>query len=321
MRKKKITTVALSMSLGAPRRMLAVLTVVGSVVAMIAITGGSASATFPGKNGRIAFATDTGSSPQVIKTVKRDGTNVRRVVGHATDPNWAPDGSKIVFERDTKGGCSIQISNPNGSGIVDLTAGLGGCAQDPSFAPNGRRIFFTCNNRAIWRMDLSGGARKRLRVMPAPLELDGGDPNVAPDGRSIAFVATRGDGLRALFAVNAHGRHFRRLTSFGLQAGSRIDWSPSGGQIVFTEYKGGGPGNVAIIRPDGSSLVQITHYDGNLGVGGAVYSPDGRWILFRRQNDATGRYAIWKMRPDGSQRTRVRNMGVLFVTLDWGPQP
>lgn len=318
--KKTITTVAFSMSLGAPRRMLAALTVFGLVVAVLAITGGSASATFPGSNGRIAFATDTGTSPQVIKTVKRDGTNLRRVVAHAVDPDWAPDGSKIVFERDLKGGCSIQISNPNGSGIVDLTGLRSGCEQDPSFTPDGRRILFTRNNRTIWRMNLTGGARTRVRRMPAQLELDAGDPNVSPGGGIIAFLGTRSDGLRALYTVKSDGSHLHRITSFVWALGFRIDWAPSGRHIVFTEYRAGGPGNTAVVRPDGSGLVQLTHYSGDLGAGGAVYSPDGRWIVFRRQNDATGRYAIWKMRPDGSQRTRVRNMGVLFVTMDWGSQ-
>ncbi len=89
---------------------------------------------------------------------------------------------------------------------------------------------------------------------------------------------------------------------------------------MFTEYQDG-PGNMDIIRPDGSGLKQVTHYDGDLGAGGAVYSPDGRWILYRLQNDVTGKYAIWKMRPDGSQRTRIRGLGVKFVNLDWGPEP
>ena len=110
-----------------PRRMLAILTVFGSVVAVLAITGGSASATFPDKNDRIAFATDTGTSPQVIKTVKRDGTDLTRVVSHAVDPDWAPYGSKILFERDHKGGCSIEFSTRKGMKIVDLTGSLGGC--------------------------------------------------------------------------------------------------------------------------------------------------------------------------------------------------
>lgn len=302
-----------------PRRMLAILTVVGVVVGVLAVTGGSASATFPGKNGRIAFATDTGTSPQVIKTVKRDGTDLTRVAAHALSEDWAPDGRTIVFERDHKGGCSIQISNPNGSGIVDLTGSRSGCEQDPSFTPDGRRILFTRNNRAIWRMNLTGGARTRVRRVPDQLKLDAGDPNVSPGGGTIAFVGTR-RGLRALYTVKSDGSHLHRITSFVWALGYRIDWAPSGRHIVFTEYRAGGPGNTAVIRPDGSGLVQLTHYSGDLGAGGAVYSPDGRWIVFRRQNDATSKYAIWKMRPDGSQRTRVRNMGVLFVGLDWGPQ-
>jgi Tol biopolymer transport system component len=300
--------------------MLAILTVVALVVGVLAVTGGSASATFPGKNGRIAFATDTGISPQVIKTVKRDGTDLTRVIAHAVDPDWAPDGRTIVFERDHKGGCSIQISNPNGAGIVDLTGSRSGCEQDPSFTPDGRRILFTRNNRAIWRMNLTGGARTRVYRAPGQLELDGGDPNVSPGGGMIAFVGTR-RGLRALYTVKSDGSHLHRITSFVWALGFRIDWSPSGRHIVFTEYRAGGPGNTAVIRPDGSGLVQLTHYSGDLGAGGAVYSPDGRWIVFRRQNDATSKYAIWKMRPDGSQRARIRNIGVLFVTLDWGPQP
>jgi Tol biopolymer transport system component len=290
------------------------------VVGVLAVTGGSASATFPGKNGRIAFATDTGSSPQVIKTVKRDGTDLTRVAAHAVSEDWAPDGRTIVFERDHKGGCSIQLSNPNGSGIVDLTGSRSGCEQDPSFTPDGRRILFTRNNRAIWRMNLRGGARTRVRRMPDRLQLDAGDPNVSPGGGIIAFVGTRSDGLRALYTVKPDGSHLRRITSFAWALGYRIDWAPSGRHIVFTEYRAGGPGNTAVIRPDGSGLVQLTHHSGDLGAGGAVYSPDGRWILYRHQNDAVSRYSLWRMRPDGSRRTRIRNMGVRFVGLDWGPQ-
>jgi TolB protein len=303
---------------------LALLATMGLVVGVLAISGGSASATYPGKNGRIAFATDSGSSPQVIMTMKRDGTDLQRVAAHAVSPHWAPDGSMIVFERDHTSGptfCSIEISNPDGSGIVDLTGARSGCEQDPSFTPDGRRIAFVRNQRAIWRMNLTGGARTLVRRMPARVELDGGDPNVSPGGGIIAFVVTRSDGLRALYTVKSDGGHLRRITSFAWALGFRIDWAPSGRLIVFTEYRGGGPGNTAIIRPDGSGLVQLTHYRGDLGAGGAVYSPDGHWILYRHQNDAVSRYSIWKMRPDGSQRTRIRGMWVKVVTLDWGPQP
>ncbi|MDP9317927.1 MAG: hypothetical protein M3O94_02405, partial [Actinomycetota bacterium] len=155
----------------------------------------------------------------MIKTVKRDGTDIKRVVAHAVAPDWAPDGSKIVFERDDTSGCSIQISNPDGSGIVDLTGARSGCEQDPSFTPDGRRILFVRNQRAIWRMNLTGGARTRVRRVSAQVVLDGGDPNVSPGGGIIAFVVTRSDGLRALYTVKSDGTQLNRITSFRLEAG------------------------------------------------------------------------------------------------------
>lgn len=307
-----------------PRRRFSIVAFLMLLIGVLAITAGSAGATYPGKNGRIAFATDSGDSPQVIMTMKRDGTDMQRVVARALAPDWAPDGSTIVFDREHAGGpvfCSIEIARPGGGGIVDLTGGRHGCEADPSFTPDGRRILFTRNQRAIWRMNLTGGARTLVRRVPAPIFLDGGDPNVSPGGGTIAFVGTRSDdGLRALYTIRSDGSHLNRITSFGWALGSRIDWAPSGRHILFTEFRAGGPGNTAVIRPDGSGLVLLTHYSGDLGAGGAVYSPDGRWILYRHQNDAVGRYAIWKMRPDGSQRTRIRAMWVKVVTMDWGPQ-
>lgn len=306
----------------APRRMFSMLATVGLVAGLVGIVAPSAHATFPEKDGRIAFATDPGTGPQVIKTVRRNGTDLQRVVAHALNPDWAPDGSTIVFTRvhgtDTCG--SIEISNPDGSGIVDLTGARSGCEHDPSFTPDGRRIVFIrdCDgcHQAIWRMNLKGGGRTRIRRVPS--KLGGGDPNVSPDGRTIAFIGAKTDSLQAVYTVRMNGRGLNRITAFS-HLGLRLDWSPSGGDIVFTSYQDG-PGNTVVIRPDGSGLVQVTHYSGDLGAGGAVYSPDGRWILYRRQNDTTSRYEIYKMRPDGSQRTLVKRLNVRFVNLDWGPR-
>ena len=170
-------------------------------------------------------------------------------------------------------------------------------------------------------MNLTGGARKLVLRVPASIFLDGGDPDVSPGGGMIAFVGTRSDGLRALYTGKSDGSHLTRITSFGWALGSRIDWAPSGRHIVFTEYRAGGAGNTAVIRPDGSGLELLTHYSGDLGAGGAVYSPDGRRILYRhlrtmrRAETPYGRCV-----PNGSQRTRIRGMWAKVVTMDWGPQ-
>jgi hypothetical protein len=44
-------------------------------------------------------------------------------------------------------------------------------------------------------------------------------------------------------------------------------------------------------------------------------------VLYRRQNNAIRKYSIWKMHPDGGQRTRIEGIGVLFWCVDWGPRP
>ncbi len=290
---------------------------------MVVLATTPATATYHGKNGRIAFATETGG-PQIVRTIKQDGSDRVTVAWNALDPNWSPDGTKIVYTHVNATGptaCSIVISDPDGSEAVDLTGTHKGCDSGPSFTPDGHAIVFIhrcdgCDRQAVWRMDRHGGGRARIRGMPPHVE--GNDPNVSPDGRMIAFQGQKTETRGALFTVKMNGSNLRRITSFALRVGSRIDWAPNGAHIVFTHYSGGGPGNTALIRPDGSGLRFITHYAADIGAQGAVYSPDGRWIVFRRQDNAAARFNIWKMRPDGSDTRHIRGLVGGFCCLDWG---
>jgi Tol biopolymer transport system component len=305
------------------RRLTSVLAVATAICSLV-FTTVPAQATYSGKNGRIAFATDRGHGPTVVKTIKKDGTDLRHVAWNAGDPDWAPDGTKIAFTRFHPTGplgCSIEISNPDGTGVVDLGGSKGGCNFGPTFMPNGHRIVYVHDNamghQVILSMDRHGGDRSRIRPIPAGLEAH--EPRVSPGGMRIAIQLSKSDTLRALFVLHTNGRGLRRLTPFKLNVGTVVDWSPSGDLIVFTELQDG-PGNTMLIRPDGSGLTQITHFSGKTGAGGASFSPSGQWIVFRRQNDADGRFAIWRMHPDGSHRKRIRSLPVAFGGLDWGPK-
>src|SRR5713226_4282001 len=81
-------------------------------------------ATYPGKNGKIAFSTDFGPDPQIF-TVNPDGSGQTQITsdadGHATNPDWSPDGSKIVFQGDATGAWEIYVMNPDGSDREQLT--------------------------------------------------------------------------------------------------------------------------------------------------------------------------------------------------------
>ena len=49
------------------------------------------------------------------------------------------------------------------------------------------------------------------------------------------------------------------------------------------------------------------------------FTPSGHWIVFRLQSETL--HSLWKMRPDGSDRTRIRRLPFVFGGLEWGLQP
>src|SRR5262245_10968860 len=87
----------------------------------------TAHATFPARNGLIAFQADTGSGYQLY-TVRPNGRDLRQIThvdGDAIKPDWSPDGRRIAFALDE---CSVAIMNADGSGLRVLPSQTpGGC--------------------------------------------------------------------------------------------------------------------------------------------------------------------------------------------------
>ena len=103
------------------------------------------------------------------------------------------------------------------------------------------------------------------------------------------------------------------------------DWAPDGRHLVFSKNGIGHPpgisANIATIRPDGTHLRLITHYEGG-DVQALVgsYSPDGRWIVFRLEDH--GLSGLYKMRPDGSHMRVILPLSNFKPrSIDWGAKP
>ena len=74
----------------------------GVVVVMLAITAVSASATFPGRNGRIVYWNTIGGGDlgkNQIFTIRPNGAGRQRLTyrGESDSPDWAPHGHRIVY--------------------------------------------------------------------------------------------------------------------------------------------------------------------------------------------------------------------------------
>jgi len=305
-----------------------------AALALVVLAALPARATNPGKNGSIAFEGDRGSGFEVYID-EADGTGLTQVTNIAgTDqptPDWSPDGTLIVFAAVQGNRCSIHLMHPDGTSLSDLTGDHKGCERYPAFTANGQRLLFTvqrCQHCpvVIATMNLQGGDRRRIlssRRVPASGPVDLVGPAISPVSRTLAFAANEEEAPgKAVFTVRMDGSHLTKIVPFRLDVSSKLDWSPDGERLLYTPYidfpKGHVP-NVFTVRPDGSGVRQLTHESGDAAAISGSYSPNGRWIVYRRETP--NRFVQLKMHPDGTDKTVIRHLSFAPRSQDWGPQP
>jgi Tol biopolymer transport system component len=290
--------------------------------ALLLATAASAQATYRGRNGLIAFHSQTAAGAQIF-TVRPNGKDLRqitRVAGDAIMADWSPDGRRIAFEIDTPDTAKVALMNADGSGVVTLP-GIGMFNGDPSFTPDGRRIvygFFDGERPGVASMRLDGSHQRLIGYN------DGEDPNVSPDGRTISITCNQvPEVLQALCTFPATGGPVTPITPFGAEVGAKSDWAPDGRQLVFTDHADlpnpGDSANVGVVRPNGTDEHLLTHFSGGqVNAFAGSYAPDGRWIVMRLEDH--GRYGLYKMHPDGTHLRAIlplSNFAPRFI--DWGP--
>ncbi|MEZ4415741.1 MAG: amidohydrolase family protein [Gemmatimonadota bacterium] len=120
--------------------------------------------------------------------------------------------------------------------------------------------------------------------------------DVSPDGQTILF-----DLLGDLYTVPRAGGAATRLTS-GMAMDLQPVFSPDGSRILFVSDRSGNE-NLWTIAADGSDPQAVTNDRGNLHYDDPEWSPDGEYILVRRNDEDTsntGRQA-WLVHVDGGR--------------------
>ena len=256
----------------------------------------TASATFPGINGKIAFV---GGDYGGISVMNPDGSGRTKLTDDGLNPTWSPDGTKIAFRQVSFVG--ITVMNADGTNVKQLTNMR--YDSDPTWSPDGTKIVFirvTSENpfrTNIFFMNADGtGVRQLTNVTDTESQ---SSPEWSPDGTKIAFSCQLGVSAYQICVVNASdGSGFLTLAD-----GYDPTWSPDGKKIAFSHDTDIYVMNAA----DGSGKTRLTHDHGFH----PSWSPDGTKIAFSVGEGAEGRtYSI--NAADGAGQT-------LLTASSWNP--
>ena len=291
--------------------------VLGAAI-LLTLSAAPASATFPGRNGRISFG--KWAEPEVaLTTINPDGTDRATIAGGAAyhGASWSPSGRWIVVARGqySFAASAVVVMRPDGSDRYTVTTSGDGDVGGPSFSADGRRILYSVSRGARSKMFSIRRDGTDKQQLAAGLEGAGYGPTQSPDGRRVAFAFRPDDEHRtAIYTQRSGGGDLRRLTPFNSSGGP--DWSPDSDRIVFTRMSLDFE-RVHIFRMprDGRGERQLTRGGGYNEH--PVWSPNGRWIVYQRH---AYRNNIRLMRPDGSDNHKAF-AGEQQLEPSWQPLP
>jgi Tol biopolymer transport system component len=248
-----------------------------ALVALIATL--SASASFPGKNGKIVLGSEHAGEDE-IWVMNPDGTDRHNLTRHDgakisdIDPRWSPDGRQIVYGSDPSGSLQIWIMNANGSSPRALTT-LPGRNRYPAFTADGKQIVFqsfNAGNFEILRMNTDGSEVTNLTNDPG---VDWA-PATSPRGKKIVFTRERdNDGDLYIWSPDKPLVRLTNTTGYDYYA----NWSPNGNDLVFVREDTSGGTDLYLAHSDGTGERRLTTSPSRVEYFPA-FSPDGTQITY-----------------------------------------
>ncbi len=240
--------------------------------------------------------------------------------GQNFSADLSPDGSKIVFasDRDRNGSSTdythaeIYVMNADGTNQQRLTNSQADDGE-PHWSPDGSKILFmssqdgSMNNWEIFVMKADGSGLTQLTDNTVPDRL----PVWSPDGQTIIFGRDLGNDY-IIYTMNADGSQQSQLSNNPIQ-GSRPSFSPDGTHIVYNVSQGD-VFSIFVMNADGSSPLRLTSGDRY----NAIWSPNGRQILFASDDDENSGTQLYVMNADGSGAEKLTDDGDRYYSVtDW----
>jgi len=295
-----------------------VLALAASCLSILLASPKEVEASFPGKNGLIAFSNDLDGDDEIFK-MNPDGSNQKQLTHNSTfdwDPVWSPDGTKVAFHRYGK----IFVKDTTNGQVVRLTDDSGIRSFNPTWSPDGTKIAFSSTRSGgyaeIYTMNSADGSElQKLTNNPLGGGSQGdGWPTWSPDGTKIAFTSALS--THEIYVMNADGTNQRPLSNTLDQNELDPDWSPDGTRIAYERDN-----DIWVMKADGTGQVNVTNSP-EVSEHGPAWSPNGRKIVYSVsvESSSSNVHDIWIMNADGTNAKNVTNTpGTSEFLPSWQP--
>ncbi len=181
----------------------------------------------------------------------------------------SPDGKQVAFVARASGRQNAWQTNTNvflvaadgRSKPVDMTSTNPAYDFSPAFSPDGKWLAVTQTKRAGYerdrqRLSVIEVATRKTRVVTEAWDRSMGEVTWSADGKAI-YTTTDNIGNHSLFAIDVASGTAKVVVEKGTTGSPRI----AGDRIVFTRDMLTQPGELFSVKPDGSELRQLTHFN------------------------------------------------------------
>jgi TolB protein len=204
---------------------------------------------------QIAFKVDRGPVKEICVS-DFDGHNVVAITRDnsiTAAPCWRPGARQLYYVSYKEGFPAIYLHDLN-AGVRRPVARHAGSNISPAVSHDGKLALILSKGGSpnLYVADAEG---QNLRKLTNSREGES-SPCWSPDGKYICY-ASRQEGGRGLYVVNAASGEVRRLRTALVSNATEPDWSPDGKWIAFTTQTGPNSFEVCVVPAEGGEALRL----------------------------------------------------------------
>lgn len=252
---------------------------------------------------RVIFVAESGPKTKRVKRLAlmdQDGANPSYLTDGSEqilNPRFSRDGKQVVYTALSDKGLRIWVLDIE-TGRKEMVSGVSNLVFAPRFSPDGQSVIYSIDkggNTDICVKNLRTGSLKQLTQNPS---IDT-SPSFSEGMDKVVFTSDR-SGSPQIYIMNADGGNEKRI-SFGRGQYSTPVFSPSGSTIAFTKYVDG-RFYIGIMDANGGNERLLTSA---YLVEGPSFSPNGRAIVFQREEGPGQNPSLWTIDISGANLRKL----------------